>query len=332
MLMFNEISWLSPLTDAWRTRVAQGRVPHAVLFDGKSGVGKRAFAAWLVRQHLGIETTGPGPAYPLAWPEHADMHLLTTPEDKHSIGVDAVRALIDALSLTSYEGGGKAAVIEPANAMTDNAANSLLKTLEEPAGNSLIVLVADRAGRLPATIFSRCQRIPVARPDRDEALAWLQAIDASVDWPAALVLSGGAPLEAIRLADRVEEATAMAGAFSRLAAGQASALELAAQWAKLDSAFVLQLIAGQVEACIRRVMLGSSRAPDDNFPESVIRHIDRRNLFCYLDIINRLKAQAPGSFNVALTLESLLIEWSNGLNTCRDRFGPGELLPGTVTG
>ena len=124
----------------------------------------------------------------------------------------------------------------------------------------------------------------------------------------------------------------MAAAFSRLAAGQASALELAAQWSKLDPAFVLELIAGQVEACIRRVMLGNGSATEDNFPESVIRHIDRRNLFCYLDIINRLKAQTPGSFNVALTLESLLIEWSNGLNTCRDRFGPGELLPGTVTG
>ncbi|NIQ44609.1 MAG: DNA polymerase III subunit delta', partial [Pseudomonas stutzeri] len=68
------------------------------------------------------------------------------------------------LQLTSYEGRGKVAVIEPANTMTTSAANSLLKTLEEPPGDTLLILVADRIGRLPPTVFSRCQRIDFAPP------------------------------------------------------------------------------------------------------------------------------------------------------------------------
>lgn len=327
-----EIPWLSPTVDAWLLRIKQDRMPHAVLIDGKPGVGKRALAAWLVRQQLGSDANASMPGFPVEIPEFADLHWLAPPADKHSIGIDPIRELIAELALTSYEGRGKAAVIEPANAMTDNAANSLLKTLEEPAGNSLIILVVDRIGRLPATIYSRCQRITVNLPERDDALKWLQAFDSTTDWGAALSLTGGAPLKAIDIADRVDEANAMAGAFAGLIAGQGSALDLADRWAKLEPGFVLDLIAEQVQTCIKRVLVRENATGRDYFPESVTRHIDRRNLFCYLDIINRLRGQAPGSYNLPLTLESLLIEWSGGLKTCRDRFGPGELLPGTVTG
>ena len=93
------------------------------------------------------------------------MRWISTPEDKKSIGIEQIRVLVaERNDLTSYEGFGKVAVIEPANEMTVNAANSLLKTLEEPPGDTLLVLVADRVGKLPATIFSRCQRIDLAVP------------------------------------------------------------------------------------------------------------------------------------------------------------------------
>lgn len=327
-----ELPWLKSFADNWRTRVSQDRVPHALLLAGRPGVGKRAAAAWLVRDRLGLPGHGEGPQHPWLKPEHADLHWLRPPEDKHSIGIEQVRDLVAELSLTSYGGGGKAAVVEPANAMTDNAANSLLKTLEEPPGDALIVLVVDRIGRLPATIFSRCQRINVALPPREMALDWLSQQDVGVDWPAALDLAGGAPLAALGLREKVDEARDMVLSFAGLLAGRGSALDIAARWAKLEPNFVLELMAQQVQDCIRAAQGGRSHNSLTGFPESVIRHIDTRNLFCYLDIINGLRAQAPGSFNVALTLESLLIEWAGGLRTCRARFGPGELLPGTATG
>ncbi|NNC57700.1 MAG: DNA polymerase III subunit delta', partial [Woeseiaceae bacterium] len=137
-----EITWHTDFAQAWRDRISHNRLPHAVLLTGRIGVGKRAAAAWIVRQWLGIGPESALPTHPAQRPEHADLRWVEPPEDKKAIGIDQIRDLVGDLSLTSYEGTGKVAVIDPANAMTVHAANSLLKTLEEPPGNALLVLIA----------------------------------------------------------------------------------------------------------------------------------------------------------------------------------------------
>ena len=170
-----ELDWLQAFADAWRDRVKHGRTPHAVLLTGPVGVGKRAAARWMAASTLGIDEALL-PSHPQEIPEHADLRWVAPLEDKQSIGIEQIRELIHEMTLTSYEGGGKVAVIEPANTMTVNAANSLLKTLEEPSGDALLILVADRVGKLPATIFSRCQRIDLAPPAEGVALGWLDRL------------------------------------------------------------------------------------------------------------------------------------------------------------
>ena len=317
-----ELNWLQSIASGWQARVSQCRLPHAVLLLGPAGTGKRATAAWIARQRLNMPPGPPLPEYPLDVPQHADMRWLTPPEDKHSIGVDQIRQLVHEFSLTSYEGGGKVAVIDPANAMTANAANSLLKTLEEPAGDALLVLVADRVGRLPATIFSRCQRINFNRPAESASLEWLDALQPGADWRQALQASGGSPLGAIEALERLAETDVMAREFADIAAGSGAHLEIAARWARQDPAFVLDWLSGHVQQLIQQMFGGFAAGADMSIPHSVLRRIDRRNLFCYLDIINRLRGQAAGSYNVQLTLEGLLIDWANGLT--------GIKAPGSV--
>lgn len=330
-----KVNWLRSFADAWLTRVAQARVPHALMLLGAAGVGKRTAAAWLARERLGLPGVDDGPDFPLQVPEHADLRWLHPPEGKHSIGVEQVRELVSALSLTSYKGGSKVAVIDPANAMTANAANSLLKTLEEPPGDALIILIADKVGRLPATIFSRCQRISVPLPPAADSLAWLERLQPCSDWREALRLAGNAPLAAIEARDQLQQAACMADEFTRLA-GQRdspteSPIEVAARWSKYEPAFVLDWLSQTVQQCIRKAACGESGLAEGGPPESVLRHIDRRNMFCYLDIINRLRGEAAGSYNVQLTLESLLIDWASGLENCRLALAPGELLPGSTS-
>ena len=294
----NELKWLTDYATGWLDRVDHGRVPHAVLLIGPAGVGKRAFAAWMAAQKLGINESDV-PRYPPAIAEHADLRWVAPAEDKEAIGIDQVRELVAEFGLTSYEGAGKVAVIEPANAMTTNAANSLLKTLEEPPGDALLILVADRLGRLPATIFSRCQRIDVAIPSEAVSLEWLDRQQPGADWPAALRLAGNAPLAALTALDQLDTYAAMQQEFADVAGGRVSPLEVAARWTRLEAPFVLDWMARQVQEAI--------------VDDSVQQRMDRRNLFCYLDIINRLRGQPKGSYNVQLTLESLLIDWAEGL-------------------
>ena len=306
------IEWLKSFAESWDDRVAHGRVPHAVLLTGPVGVGKRAAARWVAMRHLGIPTAD-APEYALDVPEHADLRWIRPPEDKESIGIEQIRGLVDDLSLTSYEGGGKVAVIEPANAMTVNAANSLLKTLEEPPGDAVLILVVDRIGKLPATIFSRCQRIDLSPPAESIALAWLDRQQPGVAWVDALRVAGGAPLAAIKALDELETSTSLARDMNALGRGNGSAVEVAGRWARLEPQFVLNWLSQQVKLAIIARSAGRERAAGLAIDESVLRRIDTPRLFCYLDIINGLRGQPKGSFNVQLTLEGLLIDWAGGL-------------------
>ena len=311
-----EISWHKDFAKSWHDRVLHGRLPHAVLLAGPVGVGKRAAAAWIARQSLQTGACPPLPTHPSDPLEHPDLRWISPPEDKQAIGIEQIRELVADLSLTAYAGGGKVAVIEPANVMTINAANSLLKTLEEPPGSTLIVLIADRVGRLPATIFSRCQRIEFSPPGEADALDWLNRLQPGAAWVDALRVAGGAPIAAIAALDNLATGSTMARDFNALGRGEGSPVEVAARWAKLDPAFVLNWLARQVKSGVIAQSAGRDRAAGLAIDDSVLRRMDRRNLFCYLDIINRLRGQPGGSYNVQLTLEGLLIDWMSGLADC----------------
>ena len=309
------IEWLGSFSQSWRDRVEHKRVPHAVLLAGPQGVGKRAFARWIAMTTLGM-TESRVPEYSPDPPEHADLRWITIPEDKQSIGIEQIRELVDDLSLTSYEGGGKVAIIDPANAMTVNAANSLLKTLEEPPGDALLILIADRVGKLPATIFSRCQRIDMAPPAEQDALAWLDRLQPGAAWIEALRVAGGAPLAAIRALEDLETGASLARDLNTLGRGESSPVEVAARWAKLDPGFVLDWLVRQVRLAAIAASAGRASAAGLAIEDSVLHRIDTPKLFCYLDIINGLRGQPGGSFNVQLTLEGLLIDWAGGLREC----------------
>lgn len=320
-----DITWHADFANSWLARIEQGRVPHAILLAGPAGVGKRAAANWIAARHLGANSVAALPQYPPQALEHADLRWIRPPEDKQAIGIDQIRELVAGLGLTSYQGGGKVAVIEPADAMTNNAANSLLKTLEEPPGDALLILIADRKGHLPATIFSRCQRIDFAAPTEADGLAWLNRLQPGGSWPEALRLAGNAPLAAIDANEQLDTHTAMSRDFAAVAAGGAAAITVAARWAALDTNFVLDWLARQVQSAIFRASGAVRSGAQGTIDESVLKRMDRRNLFCYLDIINRLRGQAGGSFNVQLALEGLLIDLSEGLEGCGRESLAGEL-------
>ena len=202
----------------------RARLPHALLIAGGPGIGKSRFALALAQGLLcesldapAAPPSGPprlaacGHCLACRWfsaghhPDFQAVGLQVPGEDKPAteIAIDRIRELESFARLSPFRGGRRLIVIDPADALNVASSNALLKLLEEPGPATHLLLVATRAERLMATIRSRTQRIDLARPDREEATAWLIAETGLARDPAQALLSwaGGAPLYARTLAD-----------------------------------------------------------------------------------------------------------------------------------
>ncbi|MCM2263736.1 MAG: DNA polymerase III subunit delta' [Desulfuromonadales bacterium] len=161
--------------DILRRALAGGRLAHAYLFAGPEGVGKRLMALAVARTLFCEQRTGCGECAAcrkLDHRNHPDLHVLEP--DGSSIKIEQVRAIQRDLSLRPVEGSRKVCLIESAEAMTTAAANALLKTLEEPRGDTLLILLSSQPQRLLETIRSRCQILQFTRQPLELIRASLQ--------------------------------------------------------------------------------------------------------------------------------------------------------------
>ncbi len=144
---------------------AHGRLPHAVLISGPRGIGKATFARHAARGLL--KADGPAQAR-MAAGSHADFLCIQplydekNEEYKREISVDEARKIPDFLSKTPAEASCRVVVVDAVDALNTNAANAMLKILEEPPPQSLLLLVSHNPAALLPTIVSRCHRLPLA--------------------------------------------------------------------------------------------------------------------------------------------------------------------------
>lgn len=244
---------------------SRGQLPHALLLHGAAGTGRRMLAGQLAAQLLHVDQR-PGSAEaarePRIVPESLQVHpdfidVQPLPEKK-SIAIDQVRALIDFLGLTSHQKGAKIAVIAPADLLSRAAANALLKTLEEPPGNSVLMLITDAVSRLPATVVSRCHRVRVPKPSRAAGLDWLKAQDDRVDWRPLLAQTGGAPLAALALQHEAgdQQLQAFIQDLDDLVAARVTPAAVARNWQKLNADICFSWLYRRVAAEIKRELAG----------------------------------------------------------------------------
>jgi len=150
--------------DRLRAAVVNERLPHALLFAGADGVGKRrvavALAAWLLCDEDGDDACGNcASCRQVTAGSHPDFQLIAVAAGKKEIGVDRARDVKRFTQLRPMRGTLKVAVVDDAHMLTVAAQNALLKTLEEPPEHSLLILVANNPDALLATVRSRCQRV-----------------------------------------------------------------------------------------------------------------------------------------------------------------------------
>ena len=160
----NEPPWLHDTLA--RVDAMLPRLPHALLIQGPGGWGEERVANALAATLMGLDA-----GTDASQVAHPDLRWLQ-PEDG-VIKIDAVRQVIGFLMQTPQSAGRKIAVIQDAERMNPNAANALLKTLEEPPAESFLALCSGAPERLLPTVRSRCQRIAVAAAPPASVLAWL---------------------------------------------------------------------------------------------------------------------------------------------------------------
>jgi len=308
--------------------IASGRLAHALLLLGTEGLGKKHFANSLAHTLLCNKPSEQGQpcnechsCHMVIAKTHPDLMLIEPEEPGKLIGVDVIRDVVKFVNETTMQGGYRVIIIHPATAMNVNAANALLKTLEEPTAKTLIMLVSDQSSRLPATIISRCQKIAFSKPTLDVAIDWLrsQVKEGEHDLALLLKLTDGAPLRAHQWIETNKLAfrSDLYQALQSLHLGQADPLVIAVKWQDTHLVSMIDLLHSFVSDILWfQLTQDPSSLVNADYQDHIIQtsqkaHKDK--LLGFIDYLQQGRATllAGIHLNKQLLLEDILIRWTH---------------------
>ncbi|HVJ29968.1 MAG TPA: hypothetical protein VNA66_06615 [Gammaproteobacteria bacterium] len=315
------LPWLSPALAQLDAARRAGTLGHAWLISGPAGVGKLNLTLVLARRLFGDDSE-PAPldagAALAAMAErheladrHPDLHWLYPEEDRETISVDQIRAVIEQFTLTAHRGGAKIIVVEPAEGLTTAAANALLKTLEEPTPRGYLFLVSSQPGRLPATVRSRCQHLALRLPDAESVARWLKVAPAVVLDARRAV--GASPLQlatAIQ-ADGLSAFNKLEDDLAGISQDRIDPQAVASSWAKGDTELALSWLRRRIHEELRSRLAEPAGSTSVTVPAGATLHnawraLPARALFDEYDRAEKLLNQLGSGLNIELALAAML--------------------------
>lgn len=320
-----ELMRFTPWQESARERISgqldKQKLPHAFLIEGPEGIGKLSFALSLAQKFLcsndeGIEACGHCTACNLMKADTLTDLQLIQPIDSKQIKIDQIRGLISWVNKTSQRGGLKIAVVNPAHQMNHRSMNALLKCLEEPTPNTLIILLSSQAGKLLPTIRSRCQAEKFVIPEREQALAWLNEVSPELENVSLkLDIAGGIPTLAQTInRDFLKTRLTLAKALKSVIAEKGSALTVVRLFKKPNVESLLTVSSLIFADCVKLKLSNNDILIQNNDLLDEMRMISQHCSAVYLmSAYERVckdlaKVRSTSNPNEALLFESLMME------------------------
>lgn len=260
--------WFTAVWEGFARQVEQDRLPHALLLVGQTGIGTLELARAMA-QYLLCGAPRPGRSCGqcracllIQADSHPDLHWVTPEEGAQSIKIAQIREMTEFTNKTAQQGGRKLVVLSPAEAMNASSANALLKSLEEPSGDCVYLLVSEQPAFLMATIRSRCSRLQIRTPDFADALQWLER-NRVADAENLLQAAGGRPLRVMEwLAnDLWGQREQLRGELLKLLGGTSSFLECARVLSAFGGVWIVEQLQIWIAEAARKSAEG--KASDD---------------------------------------------------------------------
>lgn len=306
----------------------QDRLPHALLISSAGGLGIDNLVTHLSRLILCHENSINQPAEGgcghckscllFKAGSHPDIKIIGPEESKKQIRVDQIRAVSQFIQKTGQQGKNKVIVIDPADQLNLQAANALLKSLEEPPSGTFLILITDRPAVLLPTIRSRCFKVPIGVPRVETQENWLkEKVPDSDVLNTLLSISEGKPCEALELfegeglAIREQLQSELELMFSK----KLSSVEIAAKWSRLPVTLVMFWLAlWSTDICRYLGSKGIAAFRDPNMgkiSKFTVKNANPDSIFALTDYILESKAgfDNQANLNQQLVLEDILIKW-----------------------
>ena len=305
------------------------RLPHALMFCGLSGIGRSNLAHCFAQSLLcastqaGYAACGQCKSCRLFQAHnHPDFMLIEPEQSGKPITIDNIRELRRKLELSPQYDRYQVVIIRPAGKMNKNATNALLKTLEEPTPQVVLILISESAGELPATIISRCQQLTIARPDPAMAMQWLSQFVESDQSEILLSLVNGAPLAALALHESkaLEQRQVLFKAWLDVAECHLDPVEIADKWVDLSAQVLLLWITGWIIDVIRlhcHPKIESLNNPDFRVGlQALAQRLNLTQLFTFFDLLLEARKLVDSQINQQLMWEEILIAWQSLTKAC----------------